>query len=98
MNKYAHLSTPQATLDFHGKGILTREEICRLALEFIRDAHRKRLTRVLIITGKGLHSKEGPVIGPLLQDFLPSLSEVQTVVTARRDRGGEGAMEVQLEE
>ena len=95
-NKYAHLSQPQATLDFHGLGVLTPNEIHQKAQDFIQDASKKGFKRVLIITGKGMHSKAGPVIGPLLEEFLPRLDEVKSVVKARRDRGGEGALEVEL--
>lgn len=95
-NKYAHLTQPQATLDFHGKGILSEAEIRMEAGTFVEDCVRRNLHRVLIITGKGMHSKQGPVIGPLLRDFLPSLPGVQYVLTARRDRGGEGALEITL--
>lgn len=96
-NKYAHLSGPQATFDFHGKGILPKEEIYALAAEFVRKSFQQGFNRVLIITGKGMHSKGAPVVGPLLIEYLPTLPEVQSVVLARRDRGGEGALEVILE-
>lgn len=95
-NKYAHLSEPQATLDFHNRGILTEHEICSLAQQFVEDSLSKGFHRILIITGKGLHSKEGPVIEPLLREFLPTLPSVRSVLTARRDRGGEGALELEL--
>lgn len=95
-NKYAHLSKPQAEMDFHDEGILTREEICDLAADFIRDCAEKGMKKVLIITGKGLHSERGPVIRPLLKEFLPRLPQVQSVSLARRDRGGEGALEIDL--
>lgn len=96
-NKYQHLSGPQATYDFHGKGMLRKEEIYELAAGFIRKSFQQGLRKVLVITGKGMHSKDGPVIGPLLQEYLPTLPEVQSVTVARRDRGGEGALEITLE-
>lgn len=95
-NKYAHLSAPQAIFDFHGKGILGKEEIRVLAAAFIRKSFQQGMKKVLIITGKGMHSKGGPVVGPLLMEYLPTLPEVHSMVLARRDRGGEGALEVRL--
>lgn len=77
-------------------GILTEDEIRRIAQEFVEESAKKGLRRVLIITGKGLHSAEGPVIRPLLKWFLHKLPQVKSVETARFDRGGEGALEVQL--
>lgn len=96
-NKYASLSEPQAKLDFHGRGILTREQISDLTEEFIRDCSGKGFKRVLVVTGKGLHSKSGPVVGPLVADVLMSIPAVKSFATARRDRGGEGAFEIQLQ-
>jgi DNA-nicking Smr family endonuclease len=95
-NKYAHLAEPQATLDFHGRGILTEQQICTLAKDFVDQSVSKGFRKILIITGKGLHSEQGPVIEPLLRKFLPTLPAVRSVLTARRDRGGEGALEVEL--
>ena len=95
-DKYAHLQEPQATFDFHDRGLLTEDEIKRLARVFVEESRSKGYERVLIITGKGLHSSDGPVIRPLLKWFLHSLPQVLSVETARRDRGGEGALEVKL--
>jgi DNA-nicking Smr family endonuclease len=96
VNKYEQESSPQDTFDFHGRGILTELEIQSLARNFVLESDKKGYSRVLIITGKGMHSKNGPVIGPLLRHYLLTLAVVRRVVIARRDRGGEGALEVQL--
>ncbi len=90
------MSQPQAELDYHGLGILTRDEICSRAQDFIQDCADRGMHTVLIITGKGTHSERGPVIRPLLRKFLPQLPLVQRVSMARRDRGGDGALEVEL--
>ena len=95
-DKYAFLHESQAELDFHGRGMLRQEEICRITEVFIEDAVKKGFKRLLIITGKGLHSSDGPVIKPLLSWYLHKLPSVKSAVTARRDRGGEGALEVEL--
>lgn len=95
-DKYAHLNEAQAQLDYHDKGLLREEDIQSMARDFIESCSQKGLTKVLIITGKGLHSAEGPVIRPLLKWYLHKLPQVLSVETARRDRGGEGALEVKL--
>ncbi|MBU0668324.1 Smr/MutS family protein [Patescibacteria group bacterium] len=93
-NKYEHLSTPQAQLDLH---LATSKEAKDLVDEFIRESIRNKLQRVLIITGKGAHSKNGEaVIRPIIEKLLRKHEEVESVTTARRDRGGEGALEVKL--
>lgn len=95
-NKYAHLSQPQAIFDFHGLGVLTPDEMRDKAEVFVRSCFQKGYRKILFVTGKGLHSKSGPVVGPVLEAFLPSLPMVKSVVKARRDRGGDGALEVEL--
>ncbi|MDP2691496.1 MAG: Smr/MutS family protein [bacterium] len=95
-DKYATLNDPQAEFDFHGLGKLREEDIQRLAQDFIYQSAQRGLKRVLIVTGKGLHSSDGPVIRPMLSWYLHKLPQVQLVVSARVDRGGEGALEVHL--
>jgi len=95
-NKYAHMSGPQAELDFHDGGIPSRQEVCDRAADFVRASAEKGMKKILIITGKGLHSEKGPIIRPLLQEFLPRLPQVRSVSYARRDRGGDGALEIEL--
>jgi DNA-nicking Smr family endonuclease len=97
-NKYDNLSKPQAEFDFHGLGVLTPNDIKDLADEFLSKAKSRNLSKVLFITGKGIHSKKGaPVVKPTLKKYLETLPFVSRVYEARRDRGGEGALEVILE-
>lgn len=97
-NKYDNLSKPQAELDFHDRGILKRDEVIKITDEFIDDCLDRGLSKVLIITGKGMHSKNGaPVIKPLVKKYLADKSYVQRIYEARFDRGGSGALEVILE-
>jgi len=91
------MSEPQATLDYHGQGILRKEQILSVCEEFIKNAKKNKYSRILIITGKGLHSGGDPVIKPLVFEFLQEkfeLEEIEKFVEARRDRGGSGAFEV----
>ena len=98
VNKYDNLSRPQAEFDFHNRGTMTPNEIKRLADEFLEECRDRKLTKVLLITGKGLHSKKGmPIIKPLLKKYLDGLPFVFRVYEGRFDRGGEGTLEVILD-
>ena len=97
-NKFDNLSKPQAEFDFHDKGILYPEDIKNMADDFLEECKDRKLTKILFITGKGLHSRNGmPVIKPLLKKYLLSKPEVKRVYEGRFDRGGAGTLEVILE-
>ncbi len=88
LNKFDNLSKPQEEFDFHDRGILTEHDIQKLTDEFLDKCKDRKLTKVLFITGKGLHSRHGmPVIKPFLK----------RVYEGRRDRGGSGTLEVILD-
>ena len=96
-NKYAHLSLPQRQLDFHALGPQTSEQIVKKTEQFLKEAHDDGLTKVLVITGKGINSKDGKaVIKPIVQKFLRSHDLVKSVSFAPINQGGEGAMLVVL--
>jgi len=96
-NKYAHLSKPEAELDFHGMGILTENQVQSITDDFIKKSKQNKLKKVLIITGKGLHSRnEVAVVKPIVIAFLKRHEDVESCMEARRDRGGSGALEVTL--
>lgn len=98
INKYDNLSKPQAEFDFHGRGLLRESDMKRLADEFLEECERRKLTKVLFITGKGLHSKNGmPVIKPFLKKYLKGAPFVRRVYEGRFDRGGSGTLEVHLD-
>lgn len=94
-NKYDNLSKPQAEFDFHDRGVLTPNDMKKMVDEFIEDCRDRELTKVLIITGKGLHSRNGmPVIKPFVKKYLQTKSFVVRVYEGRFDRGGSGTLEV----
>ena len=98
VNKYDTLSKPQEVFDFHNRGAMTPNDVKRLADEFLAECLDRKLTKVLFITGKGLHSKKGmPIIKPFLNKYLQTLPLVFRVYEGRHDRGGEGTLEVILE-
>ena len=98
MNKYTHLSIAEDEFDFHNKGILTELDIRDMAHDFLWQAYQRHLYKVRIITGKGLHSSEGPVIKPILQQYIPTLPFVKQVITAKYNEGGSGALDIILEQ
>jgi len=96
-NKYDNLSKPQAEYDFHDRGNLTMHQVQSMANEFLEDCLDRGLTKILFITGKGLHSQGGmPKIKPFLRKHLQSHPKVDRVYEGRRDRGGSGTLEVIL--
>lgn len=97
MNKYSNLAEPQKIMDFHKAGILTKPEISALTKRFLERCALEGLTKVLIITGKGLHSESGQsVIKPIVEKILLHHEHVKNFSWANRTRGGDGAFEVNL--
>lgn len=81
-------------LDLHG---LTVEEASTRVDFFLQNAIYRGLGTVLVITGKGLHSDEGPVLRLAMEKILESQSElVVEWGTAPRRHGGNGALVVFL--
>lgn len=96
-NKYAREAEPEIALDFHKAGILTHGEIIALTQRFLQRCSLQGLTKVLIITGKGLHSQNGTaVIKPIVEKLLLRSEYVKTYSWAPRQRGGDGAFEINL--
>lgn len=89
VNKYTR--TIQDTLDLHQH---TREEARAAVLAFLAASEKAGYAYVRIITGKGLHSKNAPV----LRDYVKSLldKEGYEFWDAKIQDGGEGAIEVRL--
>ncbi len=97
VNKYDNLSQPEAVFDFHDRGVLLESDMKKLTDEFLEECIDRGLKKILIITGKGLHSRKGmPIIKPFLRKYLMSLPFVVRVYEGRRDRGGSGTLEVVL--
>jgi len=96
-NKFDNLSQPQATFDFHDRGILSHSKMRELCDEFLEQCLNRKLNKILIITGKGLHSRKGsPVVKPFIKKYLSSHPQVHNIYEGRRDRGGAGTLEVIL--
>jgi len=83
---------PGGELDLHG---LTRDEALVRTRAFLAHAARQGWPVVLLVTGKGLHSSEGPVLRRAVERLL---AETQGLVLewgeAPRRFGGAGALAV----
>lgn len=82
-------------LDLHG---LTREEALEALPRFLRSAQQKGQKAVLVITGKGNHSPEEPVLHQAVASWLRDAGRgaVLEFAPAPREMGGSGAYVVFL--
>ena len=82
-----------ATIDLHG---LTVAEAQTQLQNFFIDAHRKGLKKVLIIHGKGIHSKEEPKLKKAVMDFIEHSSYAGKHGKPGIAEGGSGAVWVAI--
>jgi DNA-nicking Smr family endonuclease len=83
---------PAGELDLHG---LTRDEALHRTRAFLGHAARQGWPVVLIVTGKGLHSSEGPVLRRAVERLLGDARDlVLEWGVAPRCYGGAGALVV----
>jgi DNA-nicking Smr family endonuclease len=81
---------PAGELDLHG---LTRDEAVARARTFLAQAVRQKWPVVIIVTGKGLHSAEGPVLRRAVERLLDTSRDlVLEWGAAPRRYGGAGAL------
>ena len=82
-------------LDLHG---FHRDEALQQLRSFIVDAYNQGLKAVLVITGKGVNSPEGPVLQGAVDAWLrkEGCGMVAEFSKAPRERGGKGAFVVFL--
>lgn len=82
-------------LDLHGD---VKEEALRRLEHFITGAHHRGRKAVLVITGKGINSPDGPVLQGAVADWLRNAGKklVSEFAKAPRDKGGSGAFVVFL--
>lgn len=86
--------SPEAELDLHG---LTADAAVAKARFFVEDARYRGLMTLLIITGRGLHSPEGPVLRQAVMKLLSQMHEqVLEWGSAPRRYGGDGAVVIFL--
>ena len=80
---------PEAVLDLHGRTVAEAEQSLGI---FLEDASRGGLEKVLVITGKGNHSAEGPVMGKAVRAYLEASPLAGRFGQASRAEGGTGAL------
>jgi DNA-nicking Smr family endonuclease len=79
---------PDARLDLHGK---TGDETWQILEDFFRMAVSRKLEKVLIVHGKGNHSKNGAVLKDLCRIFIEQCPEAGESGHPGVDDGGTGA-------
>lgn len=87
--------SPEARLDLHG---LNRQEARQKVRFFLEDAVFHGLKTVLIITGRGKGSAEGPVLRTFMEGYLSNEAKAWVLEWDRAPAryGGEGALVVFL--
>jgi hypothetical protein len=78
-----HYPDPEAELDLHG---FTGPEAARRTEHFIRNAEGRGLRTLRIITGKGIHSENGPVLPDVVEQQVATLKAANIVLTFRWER------------
>ncbi len=85
---------PEATLDLHGMKVLEAEKACA---DFLLESSEKKLIKVAVITGKGLHNDKGY---SLLKEAALSQIRLSKVVrqayTPKACHGGSGVIWILL--
>lgn len=88
-SSYIQNLAPQASLDLHGK---TQEEAWKALNDFVADAKRRGLQKILIIHGKGIHSADSEgVLGGVVKKFIEGDQRLGASGKADKFHGGSGA-------
>ncbi|MFP4562534.1 MAG: Smr/MutS family protein [Spirochaetia bacterium] len=84
---------PEDSIDLHG---MTAEEAVRTLAGFLETSRKRGLRKVLVIHGRGLHSRESPVLPGRVRDFLKRSAVTGEYGYADKRHGGSGATWVVL--
>lgn len=86
---YLREMRPEARIDLHG---LTRDEAWSRLTEFVNSCVRRGLKKILIVHGKGNHSRgSDPVLGPMVRTFIEQNPNLGTSGHPDHTQGGNGA-------
>ena len=82
---------PEAELDLHG---IKASDVQQKVAWFLENSKFYGFEAVRIITGKGSHSDEGPILRPLVEEYLngPGRTYVVEWMRAPQKQGGDGAI------
>ena len=75
---------PEADLDLHGFTAIGAQIKTRT---FISSAHAQGFFTLRIISGKGLHSEDGPVLPHVVEDLLKEMKKENTVLSYKWEGG-----------
>ncbi len=89
------IGDPETTLDLHG---VAAADVIRQVTNFLENAVFHGCRSVRIVTGKGSHSADGPVLRPLVETYLSGHGRqfVDEWTRAPLQHGGSGALLVLL--
>jgi DNA-nicking Smr family endonuclease len=79
---------PEEEIDLHG---MTRDQALRSLEGFLRDCVKRGKRKVLVVHGKGNHSREGAVLRKTVHDYLCSSPLTGETGHPGRELGGRGA-------
>jgi DNA-nicking Smr family endonuclease len=79
---------PQATLDLHGMNSREAEQALE---EFVLECRRRGVRKILIVHGKGHHSRGEPVLQGVVRRYLESSPYTGAFGPAQGRHGGRGA-------
>lgn len=88
-------SKPQASIDLHG---LTLQEAEEKLDTFFHECRNKKLKKVLIIHGKGIHSEKEPILKKMVRNYLEKSPYAGKTGIPSREYGGSGAVWVILKD
>jgi DNA-nicking Smr family endonuclease len=84
---------PEATIDLHG---MKADEAEAALAVFLEESARQGFEKVLVVTGKGIHSSGEPVLGKVARRVLEASPLAGRFGTAEAALGGGGALWVIL--
>lgn len=85
---YLRNMAPEASIDLHG---LTKEEATLRLDAFVNECCRRKLTKILIIHGKGNHSTTEPVLAKFVHDYIERSYRLGESGHPDKTEGGRGA-------
>jgi len=86
--EYLRALEPEDEIDLHG---LTLEQSLSRLDRFLSEALSRKLRKVLIVHGKGHHSKGRSVLPKAVLEYLQQSPIAGELGTPRREKGGSGA-------